>query len=167
MLRSLAFTLVLLLCGSVLSHGQAFRLAPPFTDNMVLQQKSSVPVWGQGTPGGRIALITSWKNGAEATVKSDGSWMLRLATPKAGGPYQIEIRHDDSSSVLKNILIGEVWLCSGQSNMEMPLQGWPPDSINWAKEEIANSSNDAIRLFTVKRAYSPTPEWSCAGRWEV
>ncbi|HXX65057.1 MAG TPA: sialate O-acetylesterase, partial [Bacteroidota bacterium] len=117
-------------------------------------------------PGSRIVVVASWKKGAETTVNSDGSWLLSLATPKAGGPYEIEFRHDQSSTALKNVLIGEVWLCSGQSNMEMPLQGWPPDSIMWAKEEIANSSNDAIRLFTVRRAYSPSPEWSCAGRWE-
>lgn len=166
MRRILVCVLVLLVSHAARSGGPIFRLAPLFTDNMVLQQKSTVPVWGKGTPGSRIVLVASWKKQADALVGPDGSWSLTLATPHAGGPFQIEIRHDDTTRVLKNVLVGEVWLCSGQSNMEMPLEGWPPDSILWAKGEIASSSNPSIRLFTVKRAYSPTREWDCAGRWE-
>ena len=109
--------------------GSQFRLAPLFGDNMVLQQKREVPVWGEGTPGTRITLKASWKKEASTLVRPDGSWSLAVATPRAGGPYGIAVGHDDSTTVIKNVLIGEVWLCSGQSNMEMPLEGWPPDSV--------------------------------------
>ena len=114
--------------------GSQFRLAPLFADNMVLQQKREVPVWGEGTPGTRVVLKASWKKEASALVRPDGSWSLTLMTPRAGGPYEMTVAHDDSATVIKNVLIGEVWLCSGQSNMEMPLEGWPGDSILSSQE---------------------------------
>lgn len=144
----------------------SFRLAPLFTDNMVIQQKAAVPFWGKGTPGTPIGLRASWKREAGTVVGADGKWSLTLTTPRAGGPYEIEIRHDDSTLILRNVLVGEVWLCSGQSNMEMPLEGWPPDSILNADEEIRNSSYPHIRLFTVKRAFAATPQSECAGAWD-
>ena len=145
----------------------SFRLAPLFTDNMVVQQKAAVPFWGTGTPGTHIRLAASWKREATALVGPDGKWSLTVMTPRAGGPYEIEIRHDDSTLILRNVLVGEVWLCSGQSNMEMPLEGWPPDTILNSGEEIRNSSFPQIRLFTVRRAYAATPQSGCVGSWDV
>ena len=146
--------------------GSQFRLAPLFADNMVLQQKREVPVWGEGTPGTRVVLKASWKKEASALVRPDGSWSLTLMTPRAGGPYEMTVAHDDSATVIKNVLIGEVWLCSGQSNMEMPLEGWPGDSILSSQEEVRNASYPQIRLFTVKRAYAAAPQSECAGSWD-
>lgn len=148
------------------AFGSQFRLAPLFGDNMVLEQKREVPVWGEGTPGTRITLKASWKKEASTVVRPDGSWSLAVVTPRAGGPYEISVGHDDSTAVIKNVLVGEVWLCSGQSNMEMPLEGWPPDSVLNAEEEIRNASYPHIRLFTVKRAYAATPQSQCAGSWD-
>ncbi len=143
-----------------------FRLAPLFTDNMVLQQQRGVPFWGEGPPGTPVTVRASWKKESSTFVGADGTWNLTLPTPRAGGPYDIEIGHGDSTLSLRNVLVGEVWLCSGQSNMEMPLEGWPPDSILDAKEEIANSADPHIRLYTVKRGYAATPSTSCAGGWD-
>jgi sialate O-acetylesterase len=140
-------------------------MAPLFTDSMVVQQRSTVPVWGKGTPGARVVIHASWKTDASTAVTPDGNWSTAIATPRAGGPYTIRVQTDDSTLTLMNVLVGEVWLCSGQSNMEMPLQGWPPDTILSSQDAIDHSTYPSIRLFTVKHAYSTVPEEACAGRW--
>jgi sialate O-acetylesterase len=168
LMRKHIIALLLMVAGPfVLADQPAFRLAPLFTDNMVLQQQTSAAVWGYGTPGADVTIHPSWGKEVLVQVKPDGSWMGQIKTPRSGGPFQIRIRHQDSTAVLHNVLVGEVWLCSGQSNMEMPLEGWPPsDTILHAQQEIANASYPGIRLFSVQRAYSPAPESSCEGSWE-
>jgi len=166
-MRRIHFVAILILYSvNAYSGESAFRVASPFTDNMVLQQLSEAPIWGWGTPGTLITLRAGWDIHASARVKPDGSWFLMISTPAAGGPYQVDIHHDDMTLALKNVMIGEVWLCSGQSNMEMPLQGWPPrDSIMNARQEIAASASPDIRFFTVRRTFSASPESTCDGAW--
>ena len=161
------FLIMLLLTAShsSLSGPSAFRLAPLFTDGMVLQQRTSVPIWGRGVPGSLVSISASWNGHATATVTGTGSWEARLKTPTAGGPYKVHITSTDSDLTISNVMTGEVWLCSGQSNMEIPLQGWPPDSILDAQAEIEHSADPALRLFTVKRTYSAEPETECGGEW--
>jgi sialate O-acetylesterase len=143
-----------------------FRLAPLFQDNMVLQQQRDVPIWGKGIPGTNIIIKASWGKTASAIVRPDSNWMVKLSTPKAGGPFQLSIRHGNSLSVIRNILAGEVWLCSGQSNMEMPLEGWPPsDTILNSANEIDQALYPSIRLFTVMHAYEAAPTDMCTGSW--
>jgi sialate O-acetylesterase len=150
----------------VICQQALFRVAPLFTDNMVFQQQSASPIWGRGTPGTSIKVEASWGTSATTTVASDSAWMLKVRTPKAGGPYEMSILHDDTSLDLKNVLVGEVWLCSGQSNMEMPLAGWPPaDTVLNSAETIEHSNISNLRLFTVHRAFSAVPEISCDGAW--
>lgn len=126
-----------------------------FTDNMVLQQRTDAPIWGKATPNKTVEIITSWDK-KTYTVKSDnsGAWKTTLATPVAGGPYTISIS-DGKKSELKNILIGEVWICSGQSNMEMPLSGW--GQVDNYKNEIAAANYPQIRLLHVEQATSTLP----------
>jgi len=145
-----------------------FSLAPLFTNNMVLQQKEKVPVWGKGMPGAKIEAAGSWnKNVSATTIGNDSNWTVWLQTPAASGPFTLTIKYGDSVFVLRNVLIGEVWLCSGQSNMEMPLEGWPPhDTIATSACEIANAQNPNIRLFHVERNYSVMPTVQCKGTWE-
>jgi sialate O-acetylesterase len=155
-----------LLISNAISEEFIFRMAPLFTDNMVIQQQSEVPFWGRGVPGSAVSLRASWGDHASTLVGADGLWMLMLGTPAAGGPYTIEVGHDGAVTTLKNVLAGEVWLCSGQSNMEMPMQGWPPaDTVMHSAGEIKNSTIPEIRLYTVQRTFSPAPEFSCAGSW--
>jgi sialate O-acetylesterase len=126
-----------------------------FTDNMVLQQKSKVPFWGTSAVGAEVKVTSSWdkkKHTAKADAK--GNWSVELTTPVYGGPYTITI-NDGDSLVLNNILIGEVWLCSGQSNMEMPLDGW--GKINNYEEEIRNANYPQIRLLQVEHVDSAVP----------
>jgi sialate O-acetylesterase len=167
MRRAHILLLVLFTAAVASAKEPVFRLAPLFADNMVLQQQTNVPVWGRGTPGDTIVLRASWGERAAAVVGADSAWALTVKTPSAGGPARIEIRHDQATLELSNVLIGEVWLCSGQSNMEMPLRGWPPnDTIANSSQEITNSLYlPTMRMFTVKRAFSPQPDSRCEGAW--
>jgi sialate O-acetylesterase len=90
-----------------------------FSDNMVLQRNTAVKIWGWGSPKEEITITTSWNHKEyKAAPNNEANWSLDIATPEAGGPFEITIK-GYNQIVLKNILIGEVWLCSGQSNMEM------------------------------------------------
>jgi sialate O-acetylesterase len=97
---------------------------------------------------------------------SDGSWKLKVATPIAGGPYEVVIS-DGTPITLENVLIGEVWVCSGQSNMEMPVQGFASQPILGALNTIANGNNPNIRMFTVTKKTSIEPLNDFTGKWEV
>ncbi len=137
-----------------------------FSDNMVLQQKSMVPVWGKADPGSKVMVEASWGGKASTIVKRDSSWMVRLTTRKAGGPYELTISVGDTTVTYRNVMLGEVWVCSGQSNMEIPIEGWPPENpIKNSAEEIDSANFPDIRLFTVARAYSAAPDFNCVGKW--
>jgi sialate O-acetylesterase len=142
------------------------QLAPLFQDNMVLQQQHSVPIWGKGTPGESIVIRSSWGKSVVTSVDANGLWKAVISTPKAGGPFQISVRQGKSLIVVRNILSGEVWLCSGQSNMEMPMDGWPPsDTIMNSVNETEESLYPSIRMFSVKRSVEAGPNDCCTGRW--
>ena len=150
----------MLLMGAFCHEASAeVKLSPLFTDNMVLQQKTDAPVWGTATPGSEVSVFTSW-NKVVHTVKAaaDGKWMARVKTPKAGGPYTIKILENGAEPVIiENVLIGEVWLCSGQSNMEMPVKGWGK-VMDYEKELKTASRYPEIRFLEVKRELSPVPQ---------
>lgn len=139
-----------------------------FGDNMVLQQQSEVAVWGWAKANASVRVTTSW-NGRGYTAKSDGEgrWKLKVQTPAASfTPYSLTIS-DGKAVTLKNVLIGEVWVCSGQSNMEMPMKGFNNQPIDGGPEAIATSTNQGIRCFTMKRTSKVTPQEDCEGTWEV
>ena len=139
-----------------------------FRDHMVLQQKEKITVWGTALSTKQVKVTGSW--GSEATTISDaaGNWKLNLNTPEAGGPYELNITSENKTILLKDILIGEVWLASGQSNMEMPLKGWPPnDPIANSAQEIADAQHPNIRMFTVVNNFSLKEENSVKGNWQV
>ncbi|MFA6468466.1 MAG: sialate O-acetylesterase [Bacteroidota bacterium] len=142
----------------------ALQIAPIFQDNMVLQQKSKVAVWGKGTPGATITLRASWGKKATAKIQGDSSWITQLKTPKAGGPFNIVVSEGTSQIKLKNVLIGEVWLCSGQSNMDMPVEGWP------VRDSTLNGLQQAqypkIRIFRVTRNIAAEPLNTVGGSWQ-
>jgi len=144
------------------------RLPSILSDNMLLQQKTDALIWGKANPGQKITIAPSW--GTEVAVKTgkDGKWSVNIPAPGAGGPYTIVISAADTTITIGNILAGEVWVCSGQSNMEMPIQGWPPrDTIMHSANVIANAALPNIRLFTVTRKVSADPLDDCIGKWEV
>jgi sialate O-acetylesterase len=133
---------------------------------MVLQQNSEAAMWGTATANTSVKVTTGWnKKSYTAKADKDGKWKLKVTTPPAGGPYEITIS-DGKMIRLKNVMIGEVWICSGQSNMEMPMKGYMSQPILGANEAIAISSNPSIRLFTVKKASSLQPLDDFTGSWQ-
>lgn len=143
------------------------KLHPLFTDGMVLQQSSEVNIWGTAKARRTISVHTSWQDSTQAISTEEGNWSAVLSTPKAGGPYQIEIISGIDTQSIEDVLIGEVWLASGQSNMQMPLKGWPPkDTILHSALEIKGANYPAIRMFTVARNYALGPLDSLKGSWQ-
>ncbi|WP_316828999.1 sialate O-acetylesterase [Pedobacter miscanthi] len=123
-----------------------------FTNHMVLQQQGNVAIWGWAKPASKVKINTSWsKQNYTVTSDQSGKWKVKVATPAAGGPYEIEL-NDGAKLVLTDILIGEVWFCSGQSNMEMPMKGFKSQPVIGSNEVILKSSNKNIRLYTVPRS---------------
>ena len=123
---------------------------PFFSDHIVLQRNEQVAIWGKAKADQTVTVSGSW--GSQSSVISDeeGNWNLQLDTPEAGGPFGISMYSADEFIQIKDVMIGEVWLASGQSNMSMPLKGWPPsDPIKDADEEIANAQYPNIRMFKV------------------
>jgi sialate O-acetylesterase len=158
---------ILVLADAQSGQNNSFEMPAIFSDNMVLQQKSKAPFWGKANPNSKILIHASWDASAKTTVQSDSLWQTKLKTPGAGGPYEIKLQIGDSTIVYKNVMIGEVWLCSGQSNMEMPLTGWPPrDLIDGSAQTIQAAGKKNIRLFTVTRAYSDQPKFNFIGQWQ-
>jgi sialate O-acetylesterase len=128
-----------------------------FSDNMVLQRDQKIKVWGWADKSETITVIL---NGVAAKVKagSGGNWLVLLNPQKAGGPYVMTVKGKDTTISFKNILIGDVWVGSGQSNME-----WVLKNTNDAEMEIAGARYPNIRLFTVQKAMSFTPEKDVQG----
>lgn len=129
-----------------------------FTDHMVLQQQSNVAVWGWAKALSTIKISTSWnKKTYTASADAKGKFKIKVATPEAGGPFEMSF-NDGELLVLKDILIGEVWFCGGQSNMEMPMKGFKSQPIIGSNEAILKSKNSNIRLYTVPRSSITTKQ---------
>lgn len=133
-----------------------------FADHMVLQQKSDVPVWGWGVANATIKVVGSWAPHDTVTtvVRPDGNWNVVLKTAEAGGPYSLSISGNGNCE-LKDVMLGEVWLCSGQSNME-----WTPMSnIDNRDAEIAAANYPDIRFFHITKRGAATPQNDCSATW--
>ncbi len=140
-------------CSSGPKPAADIKLPAIFGNNMVMQQKTKVPVWGEAASGGKVTIeIAGIK--AEAVADEKGNWRTSINSPAAGGPYELKIS-GEKTIAFKNIMFGEVWLASGQSNMEMPLAGW--GKIKNYEQEIAAANYPEIRLFQAKHVMSNTP----------
>ena len=147
--------------------GVTIKLPSIICSNMVLQRNTSVPLWGEGNPNEKFSIFTSWnEENYPVTIGPDGNWQVNVQTGDAGGPYQIEIATDSSTIILENVLLGEVWLCSGQSNMEMPLKGFGGQPVSEANDEILSANFNGIRLFHVEKNTSTEPISNCTGQWK-
>ncbi len=137
------------------------RLPSVISSNMVLQQQSAVKLWGWAAPAEKIFITTSWNNKTDSVVTTgDANWLTTIQTPAAGGPYTITLK-GNNQVVLENVLIGEVWVCSGQSNMQMS-EGWGLPDV---KAELPNSYNKNIRFFQVPDVTSAYPQDDCVAQW--
>ncbi|MDR0713645.1 MAG: sialate O-acetylesterase [Bacteroidales bacterium] len=162
------FAVWILMTAAVFQIKAEIKLPAIFSDNMVLQQQSQVAVWGWAKANANVKVTSSW-NKKSYTVQSDGKgfWKVKIATPVAGyTPYTLTVS-DGKPVTLKNVLIGEVWICSGQSNMEMPMRGNVGQPIEGGPEDIIRSTNAGIRCFTVKRVSTVTPKEDCTGNWKI
>jgi sialate O-acetylesterase len=144
------------------------KLPALFTDNMMLQQQMETPIWGWATKNGTLSIITSWDSKTyQVNVDKQGKWTTKVKTPVAGGTFEIVIKEGSETKTIKNVLIGEVWLCSGQSNMEMPLKGFTGQPVLGGNEAIVNSANNNIRFISVPRATVLSPTDDFEGNWQV
>ena len=162
-MKKLTFILTALLAAT--TAGAKVTLPKMFSDGMVMQRETNANLWGTAKGSATVSITTSW-DGKTYSVKAgkDGKWKTSVPTPKAGGPYRITLS-DGEETVLDNILIGELWLCSGQSNMEMPMKGFKNQPVENAVEDILHSADSQLRLFTVKRNSRFAPVDTVSGHW--
>lgn len=141
----------------------AVRLPAIVGSHMVLQQKSTVKLWGWSVPAEKITIQPSWDTTTYTIVAGRGArWTASIQTPAAGGPYSIKIK-GNNEIMLDDVMIGEVWVCGGQSNME-----WSADQgLKQAKEESPFATQNKIRFFYVPKSTSATPQDDVSARWVV
>jgi len=144
------------------------KLPALFSDNMMLQQQMDTPIWGWAAKNETLVITTSWDSKTyEVKTDKQGTWKTKIKTPAAGtNVYEISIKQASEIITIKNVIIGEVWLCSGQSNMEMSLKGYPGQPVLGGNEAILKSKNSQIRFITVPRSGKLTPNLDFDARWE-
>ncbi|MDE6348349.1 MAG: sialate O-acetylesterase [Bacteroides sp.] len=165
-MKSKILALILLCCATSLAA--KVKLPSLIGDNMVLQQQTEVRLWGTATPKAEIRVTPSW-SGQPTVCRADkeGNWQLALLTPEAGyTPYEITF-DDGEKTTLKNVLVGEVWLAAGQSNMQMPLKGFGGCCVQNGIETAISAATAApgVRMFNVPMRQSYTPQETCGGQW--
>ena len=156
--RTILLALLAFYCAVLTNSARAeVRLHSLFTDNMVLQRDMKVPVWGTATAGEKVMVVIG--DQMAETTASGGEWRVELPAMTAGGPLTLMVTGSNTIK-LENVLIGDVWICSGQSNMQ-----WPIAASADPEQTIAESSNPNIRLFTVPRVRKDQPQESVQGEW--
>lgn len=166
------YTFLIVACFFAKQQLNAKLLLPKLIgDNMVLQQKTKVKIWGEADANSIVSINASWLK-KDATVKADsnGKWITDIKTPVAGGPYYMTISNADETIKIGNVLIGEVWFCSGQSNMEFPLgktqKYWHTGVFDYERH-VAKADYPNIHFFTVTKKTSTIPLDTVGGEWEV
>ena len=134
-------------------------LHPLFTDNMVLQRGMADPVWGWTTPGQTVTVTLNGQT-ATAVAGPDGKWTAKIGPLAAGGPYTLSVTGPQAVT-LKNVMVGDVWLCSGQSNMEFGV-----DNLLHPEQTVAEANHPNLRLFTVPKDLAMTPQAVTSGQWQ-
>lgn len=158
---------LLLLLIIALSVKAELKMPNIFGNNMMLQQATEVKLWGQSDNESSITIHPSWSSKAYTTkADKNGNWSVKISTPEASyTTYSIQISSGKDKLKFENILIGEVWLCSGQSNMEMPMKGYKNQPVLGGNKDILKSKNKNIRFITVKRTSMLTPTNDIIGEW--
>ncbi|MDB4093248.1 sialate O-acetylesterase [Flavobacteriaceae bacterium] len=160
--------LIISLFAINLIASQNLKLPSIFNDNMILQQDSNISIWGLSKSRSSISITVSWNEKTLITNSDDnGKWIINIKTPKSGKSHEISLKSGDQKISLSNILMGEVWIASGQSNMQMNLKGYNNEPVLGANDAIANSNNSEIRFFTVERNTSETKMENLEGNWSI
>lgn len=137
------------------------RMPNLFSDNMVIQRDKEIKVWGWADKNETVEVRFNGQV-KKAKANTSGDWSVRLTPTAYGGPYELSVKGKNNTLSFKNILIGDVWLCSGQSNME-----WQVNSVNNADSEIASANYPEIRSFNVEKDMSAVPKNDLKGTWTV
>lgn len=148
------FALFLACLASVAAHAEV-RLPAVFADHMVVQRDVPVHVWGHASPNEAVAVIFRGETG-HAAADDLGRWSLYLHPGEAGGPFELQVQGTNKIAI-QDVMVGDVWIASGQSNMEFPMEGWEHGGVNNTKEEIAAANFPAIRLLDIQVASSDFP----------
>ncbi len=167
--NSFVWAIFLLLCIPAVSYGNQspLWLPPIFDSGMVLQQSDTVTVWGKSKADSKVRISPEWTDTKYTTIAgSDGNWALNVVTPTASfTPYTMEITSGEVQILLEDILIGDVWFVSGQSNMYESFRGFSNQPVNRAQEILMNSNIEGIRLFKVEAGSAVVESDSLDGSW--
>lgn len=163
------YSILLVATCAVLPGAAKVTLPSYVTDNMIVQQNSTFTINGHAAPSSDVKVTAGW-NDAPQTVKTDknGKFTVKLPTPGAGGPYAVTFKDKDGALTIENVLSGEVWLCSGQSNMEFPVEGW--STVMDYDREVATAHHPDIRVLQVKKntAFAPQEDVEVnGGGWQI
>ncbi len=164
---SLAFSILIIPTGlHAQTKGEAqLKLAGIFGDHMVLQRNSDAPVWGVAKPKAKITIQGSWSSQSVKTIADEkGKWMTRIRTPKAGKNLTLTVKSEDRKIELKNVLSGEVWICSGQSNMQWKMRGF---GLAHFKEDVDKAKFPEIRLCDIPQVIALEEQDDLKTRWNV
>ena len=160
--RPIRFVLAALVTLAIAAPSIAeVNLPAVFAEHMVLQRDQTVPVWGTAEPNQEVQVVIDGAT-AKSTADTDGKWRVDFAPHAAGGPFELVVEAGDSRKQIDDVYFGEVWVCSGQSNM-----GWPLKASANADKEIAESDHPMIRFFQVPLVPSAEPKEDCEGKWIV
>lgn len=160
--------LTLLTCCAIVGQAKV-KLSHLISDGMVIQQNSEVRLWGWDTPGKMIKVRTSWSPTLyTARAAADSTWMVKIHSPKASyKPLSITF-NDGEATTVRNVLAGEVWLCGGQSNMEMPMRGWGTCPIPTYNEEMMNASRySGVHYCTIPEVCTEQPQADANCKWQT
>jgi sialate O-acetylesterase len=157
-MKNLFLALIVVFWLSIFDSNAKIRLPNIISSNMVLQRNASVKIWGWAKVGERITIETSWTSKkSKVMTNANGRWEINVLTTLSKESQTIHLSSSESNIKLDNIVFGEVWVCSGQSNMRQPLKGYTGQPVFGGNKAIAASSNDKIRLFSIVEKGSPTP----------
>ena len=145
----LLLNILILSCDKPLKN---LSLSSLFSDGMVLQRESSVSIWGEAQPNQRINIVSSWGSQSSSISDNKGNWTIYLDTKNAGGPHSLDITSQKEKIKINDVLIGEVWLAAGQSNMEMDFE-YCCNTTDKSEYEISTANYPNIRMFNVKKHF--------------
>ena len=136
-----------------------------FKDHMVLQRETEAVIWGTGVPGRKVSVMGTWDNKVyRVSSDKDGKWQTKMKTPKAGGPYQVHVGDGKKKITLSDVLLGDVWICGGQSNMQWKMRGF---GVNHWKEDVQKAKLPMIRLCDVPQVLGLEEQDKVSASWKV
>jgi len=147
------------------THKHPLKLNPLFSNQMVLQQEKNVAIWGEYAPNSSVTVKGSWGEISSGMSDNNGSWEVLIPTPKAGGPFELEITTKTTTKKITDVMIGEVWLASGQSNMEMDFD-YCCNTTDNSEIELSSANYPEIRMLNITNQISSLPTNNFEGNWE-